>query len=460
MAVTSKPDYGRGTRTALRCRAETIPFHRTVPRLARDPLTGLAEIGRETDGCVVRLGLGLFRPFLVTHPDHVQYVLRDGQSNYRRDGMLWKPLRRLNGDGIASDGPRWVASRQRFQPLFAAKRIDAMVDAMALTVSEGVDALEARVTCGEPLDAPTEMARIVHRVLVRLFFGDRLSLADTDKLGEAISTAFTSLGARMLLPFVPHAVPLPGDAAFRRAVRTVDGVIYPLIRQQADDPAPFDDFVAQMCQDRDENGDPLDETLIRGDLNALFVAGTETTALSMTWLWTVLAGHPEIEEKVTGEIQRVVGSARPTRAHLGELTYTRQVIQEVLRLYPTGWILPRVARERHSIDGVIIPRGATVILSPYVTQRLEQFWDHPDMFDPERFSAQQVRQRHRFAYYPFGAGGHMCLGTHLFTVESQLIVAMLLSRFRVEVTSTMPAVPLAAASLRPREPVKIVLHRR
>ncbi len=177
----------------------TVPFHRTVPRLARDPFTALAEIGRESDGAVVRLHLGLFRPYLVTSPEHVQYVLREGAENYVRDGMIWKPLSRLNGTGLAGDGPNWARSRQRVQPLFAAKAINVMVDSISAAISEALDELEARVDHDEPIDVLQEMTRVVHRVLVRLFFGDRIDMSDAERLGKAISTAFTSLGSRMLL---------------------------------------------------------------------------------------------------------------------------------------------------------------------------------------------------------------------------------------------------------------------
>ena len=182
---------------------------RTIPRLARDPLRALTEIGQEADGGVVRLNLGMFRPFLVSDPDDVQFVFRDGAENYVRDGMIWRPLRRLTGNGIASDGPTWRASRQRLQQFFVAKDIDAMIDSMSGAIGDALDELDARVGLDVPFDALSEMTRIVHRALVRVFFGDRIAMADADRLGEAISTAFTSLGARKRRGSLSTAVLLP-----------------------------------------------------------------------------------------------------------------------------------------------------------------------------------------------------------------------------------------------------------
>jgi len=456
LAVPTNPVTDRSGQGAER-RARTIPAYRTIPRLARNPLNAFEEIAQESDGAIVRLHLGLFRPYLVTHPQHVQQVLRDEDSHYLRDGMLWKPLRRLNGNGIAGDGPAWAASRKMFQTLFAAKHIASLVDQMADAVAEAVDALDEAAGSGTLIDGFAEMNRIVHRVLVRVFFGDHISLAEAERLGAAINTAFTSLGSRMLLPFVPGSIPMPGDAAFHRAVRTVDEIIFPLVRERISRPVGGTDMVARLCEARDENGDPPEVQLVRDDLVAMFIAGTETTALALTWLWVLLDSHPEVAANVTAEVDRVVGRARLRRAHVAQLRYTKMVLHEVLRLYPAGWVLPRTVKVPHLIDGVAIHAGATILLSPYLTHRMEQFWPQPGAFDPERFSPEQVQGRHRFAYFPFGGGAHVCLGNHLFTVEAQLVVATLLSRYRPELRSGKVE-PQAAASLRPSRPVEMTLR--
>ncbi len=452
MAVSADPGTGRPRQ------ARSIPIHRTIPRLARDPLKAFEEIGRESDGDIVRLGLGLFRPYLVSRPDHIQHVLRDKPERYARDGMLWKPLRRLNGDGIASDGPSWEASRRLMQPLFAAKNINSLLDRMAAAIVDAVDVLAEPAGRGEPIDVSIEMTRIVHRALSTAFFADGISVDDADRLGRAVADAFTSLGARMLLPFVPDAVPLPGDRAFQRAVRAVDEVIFPLIEARRAEGVGGTDIVSLLCLARDKDGNGLTDRQIRDDLVTLFVGGTETTALALTWLLVLIDSHPAVAERLSEEVRAVVGTAQPTKEHLAGLRYTKQVLQEVLRLYPGGWVVPRTAAADDEIDGVPIKAGATVLLSPYLTHRLPEHWDEPEEFRPDRFASDQADGRHRFAYYPFGGGAHVCLGTHFFTVEAQLIVAALLSRYKVELTNTSPIVPQASASLRPRQQVNAMLR--
>jgi cytochrome P450 len=435
----------------------TIPVHRTLPRLARDPLRGFERIGSDSGGALVRLHLGLTRPYLATHPDHVQHILRNPQV-YRREGMMWEPIRRLEGDGIAGEGPSWQTSRRILQPQFTAKNILQLLEPMTLAVSEAIDDLAARAVASGPLDVATEMTRIMHRVLIRVFFGDRISLGDADRLGEAISTAFVSLGSRMLLPFVSDSVPLPGDRAFRRAVKTVDELMYPHILACREQGGDGDDLVAFLARAVDEHGAELDNKRVRDDVVAMFVAGTETTALALTWLWLLIDAHPHVAQRLRDEVAGVVGHGIPSQEHLSRLTYTRMVLQETLRLYPVGWILPRTAAQRDVIDGTVLQPRATVLLSPYLTHRLEGFWADPYSFAPERFTPDREQRRHRYAYFPFGAGVHQCLGSHFFLVEGQLAVAGLLSRFRLELVGPRSLRPRATASLRPRVRAQMLLH--
>jgi cytochrome P450 len=456
--VREKPPHG-GDRLDDEDRprdARTIPVYRDMIRLVRHPVSGLEEIGRRCDGEVVRLDLGLFRPYLVTSPEHVKHVLRDNAANYLREGMLWNPVRRLIGDGVSGEGPTWEPRRKMMQPLFSAKHIGSLVGQMAAAVAEAVDTLDPYVRAGWPINVGTEMTRIVEHALIRALFGGRISTSDADRLGRAIATAFTSLGARMLLPFVPASVPLPGDQAFLSAVRTVDEVMFPLVRERRREATDDYDLVTLLCQARDDDGNALTDRQIRDDVVSIFVAGTETTAMALTWLWVALDAHPLVATRLRDEVERVVGSRTPGPSHLRRLQYTRMVLQELLRMYPVAWFFPRTAKEKDSIGGVRIPAGSTVILSPYLTQRMESIWERPHVFDPERFAPGAEKGRHRFSYFPFAAGPHQCLGSHFFTVEAQLIVATVLSRYRTRLAGPPPNVHMAV-TLRPRQRVDMVL---
>src|SRR4051794_36474689 len=207
--------------------ADVVALHRALPRLVRSPLDALVGFAEEAGGRVVRLNLGSFRPYLVSNPAHVQHVLRDNASNFVRDGkgMLWRPVKRLFGEGILAEGQVWAASRTTLQPLFTAKRVDALVDEMAVAVTEAVDALDEPARAGRAVDIGAELSKIVCGAIMRVLFGGKVSVPDALRIVAAQNTIATAIVFRLLVPFVPNAVPMPGDRPFRNAVQDIDDVL-------------------------------------------------------------------------------------------------------------------------------------------------------------------------------------------------------------------------------------------
>ena len=443
---------GRGGHASLR----RIPFRRAVPGLLNDPLRGFKRIGDLADGNIAQVNLGLFRPYLLTHPDHVQHVLRDSVTKYRREGMMWRPLRRLLGNGIASDGEQWRISRTLIQPLFTARRIANHLEVVADTIAEEVDRLAALE--GKTIDANRAMTRILHRALVRAFFGGRINVRDADRLAHSIEVVQGAVALRMLLPVVPPDFPLPGDRRVREATKVADEIIFPLVRQYraAGATGQREDLAALLCEARDENGKGLSDRRVRDDIVSIFAAGTETTSTALTWLWVVLGQNPSVAARLYEEVDEVIGDGPARPAHLPHLRYTHMVLQELLRLYPIAWVLPRTVMEDDTIDGIRIGRGSTVVMSPYLTHRRPDLWENPLVFDPERFAPERPERRHRYAYYPFGGGMHTCLGSHLFGQEAALAIGTILTRVRPRSLGKPPS-PAAGAALRPSKPVRVKL---
>ncbi|MEV0808222.1 cytochrome P450 [Micromonospora sp. NPDC050200] len=439
-----------------------MPVWKALPRAIRDAHQALVDAGNWSGGDVVRLGLGVSRPYLVTHPDHVQQVLQERAAIYPRgdDTALWRSVRKLVGDGILAEGETWAASRKTLAPMFRPTRIAALVDTMAAAIAEAVDHLDEAAATGTPIDVGTELSRIVCSAAMRVFLADRVSVNDALRIMAAQETIVTAMAPRLLAPFMPWWVPMPGDRRFHAAVQTIDDILLPVLRESLRHPGDGDDVLSTLARARTPDARALSEKQMRDDLVSMVAVTTETSYVALTWLWPVLANNPAVAKQLYEEIEQVVGTGPVRAEHLPQLTYTTMVLEELLRLFPSGWIVPRRAAAADVLGGVRIDKGSTIILSPYATQRMAAFWGPTaDVFDPERFAPGRAAAegRHRYAHYPFGIGMHRCLGEHLFNLEALLIVATLLSRFRFAMAD--PSIPptRVAASLRPGRRVEMTL---
>ncbi|MER6345137.1 cytochrome P450 [Streptomyces sp. NPDC001595] len=428
--------------------AHAVPFRQVLGRLVAGGPLGLMEgVGRQAQGAVVRLGLGPFRPLLVTHPDHVRHVLRDGADNYVRGAAMWEALGRLTGQGIAGEGPGWLASRDILRTGMSGGYLRQTGEVIAASIDQAVAELAGRARA-EPVDAVREMTRLVHRVINPVFFGSRISAGQCDRLGEEVATALGSLLWRMAMPFVPHRVPMPGDRAFLRATRTINRILLPVIERARRQGGDGVDLMSGLLRGHGPDGRPLSDEHVSQDIVALFVAGSESSALTLTWAWAALARHPAVAAGVREEADQVLAGGPPRPEHVRKLVFTQQVMAEVMRLHSMAWAVPRVARADDTVGRVPVPAGSTLVISPYLTHRLPEFWPDPLRFDPARFERKAVRDRHPLAYLPFGDGAHQCVGQAFFTMESVLVLATVLSRYDVKVSGDPR--PRLAVALPPR----------
>ncbi|NJP90599.1 cytochrome P450 [Nonomuraea sp. FMUSA5-5] len=442
--------------TGVTGRLRTMSSWRLAVELSRGGVAAMLDrLALESRGEIVRLGLGPFQPYLISHPGHVGHILRERADNYPRGAAMWQALGRLSGQGIAGEGPRWRASRDILRSALSAGYLHDHGEQIASSVAAGVEDLGRRARGGRPVDGGAEMTRLVHRVINPVFFGGRIPQDDCDRLGAEIGAALGSLLWRMALPGVPYAVPLPGDRAFRRADRTVRQLLHPVITAARQAPGGGHDLMTALLNGTGADGRPLSDDHVGQDIVALFVAGSDSTSLTLQWLWVALTEHPRIAAKVHKEVDHVLDGGPPRPDHARRLVYTQMVLAEVMRLSCMAWAVPRVALSGDVIDGVRIPAGATVVLSPYLTHRLPQLWERPLEFRPERFARERVRARHPLAYLPFGAGEHQCVGQAFVLQEMTLIVACLMSRFEVRVLDHVRS--RLALMLEPGGPVRLTL---
>ena len=201
---------------------------------------------------------------------------------------------------------------------------------------------------------------------------------------------------------------------------------------------------------RDASGRPMEPDLIRDEIASMFLAGHETTALTLTWAFYLLACHPDAEAKLHAELATVLGGRTPEFGDVEKLVYTRAIVDETLRLYPPVHVFSREAIADDMIEKVRVPAGSFISISSWILHRHREFWVDPEAFRPERFLPANAGQIVRYAYIPFGGGPRMCLGKHLGLLESVMLLALLAQRHRFRLAPNFVPVPLGRMTLRPK----------
>ncbi len=415
----------------------------------------LLELSRRY-GHAVRYPIGPFRFYQFTHPDAVQQVLVTDQTAYDKDTFQYRLLSEITGDGLLTmDGPAWLQRRRLAQPSFHRARVAEFAPTFTHYAERLVARWERPARTGEPVDVAADMMHVALQAVVKTLFGaevgDRASAmwrATLDVLHHLMFRART-------FGIVPRWLPTRRNRRFRASLGVLDETIYGTIheRRQADGLTAGEtpDLLQRLMDARhEEMGEGLTDRQLRDEMITLLIAGHETVASALTWTWYLLATHPESDARLHHEISRVLDGALPTVDDLDQLTYTGAAFHEAMRLYPPAWVITRRARAEQEVQGFRVPRGALVVMSPYVTHRHPHFWDDPDAFRPERFLEGASDGRHRYAYFPFGGGPHLCIGNHFALVEAALIIPTVIQRYRLEPVEESSVVVDPGVTLQPK----------
>jgi cytochrome P450 len=454
-----------------RSRAVILPRHKAAPGprghlllgsardIQRDPLRfGLAMTQQYGD--IVRIRLLLWPAYLVNHPDGVKHVLQENQQNYNKDLYPYQIFKPLLGRGlVTNDGKSWLHQRRLMQPAFHRKRLAAFGSLMTGATVMMLDQWQDLAERAQQLDITAEMLRLTLRIVGQALFNIDLS-DETHIVGQALITVNKLLSDYIYAPFPPLNIPTSRNRLIQTAFRTLDQVVQGIINQRRQQNMDTDDLLSMLLSVRDEvTGQGMNDQQVRDEVMTLLIAGYETVSTALVWTWYLLSQYPEMEHRLHSELDIVLRGDQPTVEHLAELTYTRMVIEEALRLYPPAWIFGRKAIADDGIGGYSIPANSIIVLSPYVTHRHPALWEHPEVFDPERFTPERSAGRPHFAYFPFGGGPRMCIGNNFALMEMQLILATIAQRYKLRLVPGHPVEPEALLSLHPRYGLQMMLER-
>ncbi len=389
--------------------------------------------------------------YVLNHPDDVRHVLLSNHRNYTKgEGM--DRVRLLLGNGImTSEGDFWRAQRRMIQPAFH-RRVLARFDVLIGAVNDRYAEVWAqRAARGEAIDVAAETSALTLEIVLRSIFG-----TDLQRLEHR-------LGAN---PFDVLATDTARDLRFAYRFRSLARLIGELAAQRRAGTEEHFDFLAMLMQARSrEDGAPMSEAVLVDEIMTLIVAGHETTAAALAWTWYLIGRHPQTAERLQAEAEGArranPGAAGPMGLEAAEaLAFTRQVIQESLRLYPPGWLFTRRSIEADRLGGHLIGPRTDLFISPYILHRHPDFWDAPEEFKPERFASDDSAERHRFAYLPFSVGPRHCIGENLAMFEMLVHISTMSRRFRLAPANDDPVEFEAQINLRPRSALMMTVEER
>ena len=393
-------------------------------------LSTLSRIARE-HGDIVRLRFGPETRYLLNHPDYIKQVMQDNARNYTKESRDNTAFKHVVGEGLATtEGALWRQQRRLSQPAFHRQRIEAYARDMVNLTLKMLDRWQTFATQNQPLHLNAEMQDLTIDIVSQTLFSHKIN-QQMHLVREAFIQVNEAITLNPLVALFPW-LPTFGKHRFKTAIDTLDLVAAEIVQGGRRRTEVGDDLLSMLLTPAEKTRRTLSDRQIRNQVRGLLLAGHETSSAALGWLWYLLEKHPVVAERLYNEIDTVLQGRNPTIDDLSRLTYTRMVILETLRLYPPAWALPRLAGEADVVGGYPIPTGSTVWVSSYLIHRHPEFWPRPELFNPERFTSEQIEHRPRHAYIPFSTGQRMCLGDHFAMVEMQIIVALIAQRYRLK----------------------------
>ncbi|MBT2453992.1 cytochrome P450 [Streptomyces sp. ISL-86] len=422
-----------------------VPLLGHTLALWKNPLAFLASLPAHGD--LVELRLGPKRAYLACHPDLVRHVLLNPRR-FDKGGVFDKAKQLLGNSLSVSRGEEHRRQRRLIQPAFHQTRIAAYTSAVAADTARVLGSWRS----GQVLDVSDAMHVLLMRVAARTLFSAGLDDRTADEARECLRTVSQGIYKRTVAPVgIMEKLPTPGNRRYDESNRRLREIVEQMIDERRGQGADGDtDLLSILLSvEHPQTGVRLSAGEILDQVVTFLVAGSETTASTLAFVFHLLGRHPEAERRMHAEIDEVLAGRPAAFEDLPRLAYTRGVISEALRLYPPSWLSMRVAAEDTEIGGTRIAAGTMIMYSPYALHHHARLFPDPERFDPERWLPPRAAEVPRGALLPFGAGAHKCIGDVLALAETALIVSTIASRWRLRPVPGTELRPQPKATLEP-----------
>ena len=407
-------------------------------------------------GEIASFRLGPRRIFLISDPKLIEQVLVTDARHYIKHfgARAYKPI--LGNGLVTSEGETWLRQRRLSQPAFLKQRVLGYAPLMAEITTQSLD----RWQPGSAVDIHLEFSEITSAIALKTLF-NLDDPGDRDRFTTTLREVFDQISNRFhLMIALPRWIPSPANRRLNRGVKELFGVVDGFIAKGRARTEPGEDLLSRLLTAQDVDGSKMPDDLLRDEMMTLYLAGHETTALTLTWSWYLISQHPEVEAKLVAEWNRVLGGRCPTPDDLPQLPYTDSVITEAMRLYPPVYLIGREATQDLELGGYRVKKGYTIFMSQWVNHRDPRYFPEPEAFRPERWDEGLAKKIPKYAYYPFGGGQRVCIGNTFALMEAAIILAAVGQRFRFTVDPDARIVPKPQITLTPAHGIPTTLSPR
>lgn len=433
-----------------------LPLVGVSLELLHNPLALLTRVARDY-GDIARIPLAFQSRIFINHPELIEQVLITQQNKFHKGALIKRATARLLGEGLlTSEGAFWRRQRSLAQPAFHHTRIAEYAPAMVEQALAHVQSWRE----GEVRDVSEEMMRLTMGIAVKTLFGTDMT-AGGKRVTEAVGGLMRYELRRLRSPVrLPRSWPTRARRRANKAYEYLDSLVYEIISDRRAAGKEGYDLLSMLISATDEGGGHMTTQQLRDETMTLFLAGHETTALTLAWTWYLLAENARTEVLLHEELGRVLGGRSPRVEDLERLPYLDGVISESLRLYPPAYALARTATEPFDLAGYHFPAGTTVLMSQWVMHRDPRYFEDPEVFRPERWLDGLARHLPTFAYFPFGGGPRRCIGQGFAHMEAMLLAATIAQRCRLRLVPDHPVKPDPLVTLRARHGIQMTIHAR
>lgn len=434
--------------------AGAVPILGNVPDFMKGPL-GYFEKNEKIYPDIFWLKSPFRKVCVVYKPEYIRHILQENHRSFKKS-FAYDALKPILGEGLlTSEGDFWIRQRRLSQPAFHKERIAGLIDIMAECVQEVMKEWGEKYKEGELADITFEMNRLALLIVSRTLFRAEITEEDINKLNQALAIAIEAGAEKVRNPFkLPLWIPTPQNQREKASIKTIHSLIGRIIDKRIADTRQHNDLLDMLVHARDEEtGEGMSRQQLMDEVVTLFIAGHETTANALNFTWYLLAQNPDADQKLIDEIHEKLGYRTPTAADMHQLPYTRQIIDEALRLYPPAWIIAREAKTEITLGEYTLPAGTAFALPVYVVHRSLRNWNDPEKFIPERFSEEHARDIQKFAYFPFGGGPRLCIGNMFALYEMMIVITMIRRRYKMQLPDNYKLEIDPLVTLRTKQPI-------